>query len=98
MKCRRCNKPTQFNFCSQECAKANNIEMAQGDYASPEATRLQSSYAAFQQAHEAVHEAELATKHIYCLCGREFPTGKVSRIVYGIVQYADDRCGQCEAI
>ena len=35
-KCRRCGKPTQYNFCSKECAKANNEEMSKGNFASPE--------------------------------------------------------------
>ncbi len=36
-KCRRCSKPTEFNFCSDECRKANNAAMANGNYTSPEA-------------------------------------------------------------
>jgi|ERR1700677_3135923 len=30
LKCRRCGKSTRYNFCSQECAKANNADMARG--------------------------------------------------------------------
>ena len=37
LKCRRCGAPTEFNFCSDECRKANNVAMASGNYASPEA-------------------------------------------------------------
>jgi len=46
LECRRCGKPTQYNFCSQKCSKENNEAMAEGydsqgnqTYASPEAIR-----------------------------------------------------------
>lgn len=34
---------------------------------------------------------------IYCLCGREFPTGNLKRRLwpYDGVQYADNRCPEC---
>jgi hypothetical protein len=35
--CRRCGQPTDYNFCSDACSKENNIDMAKGSYASPEA-------------------------------------------------------------
>jgi len=47
LECRRCGKPTQYNFCSQKCSKENNEAMAEGydsqgnqTYASPEAIRV----------------------------------------------------------
>ena len=39
LKCRHCGAPTEYNFCSEECAKANNASMVEG-YASPEARKL----------------------------------------------------------
>lgn len=50
----------------------------------------------FEDAHAALSAAELKDKEIFCICGRSFPEGRVSRIAYGIVQYADNRCGQCD--
>ncbi len=32
---------------------------------------------------------------IYCLCGREFPQGKITRPLYMTVYYAEDRCPKC---
>jgi hypothetical protein len=57
--------------------------------------RIKQSMDALTDAHARMHAAELATKTVYCLCGQEFPTGKVKRIAYGTVQYADDRCTIC---
>jgi len=39
MPCRRCGKPTEYNFCSAKCVKENNKDMAKGSYASPEQMR-----------------------------------------------------------
>jgi hypothetical protein len=49
----------------------------------------------FEQAHAIVHALELAGKSIYCLCGNEFPNGQVSRVTYGCVEYANNRCPRC---
>jgi hypothetical protein len=59
-------------------------------------TKLETLYDQFTKAHDIAHQRLLATKAIYCLCGREFPEGKSARIPYGAVVYADNRCGHCK--
>jgi hypothetical protein len=39
LSCRYCGQPTEYNFCSESCRKANNDAMATGNFASPEAMR-----------------------------------------------------------
>lgn len=55
---------------------------------------------AYEQAYNYVHELQLAQLAaqglIYCLCGREFLDGEVSRPSFGTgINYADNRCEDC---
>lgn len=37
-----------------------------------------------------------ANMRVYCLCGREFPNGVLSRVLsFAVIQYADNRCPVC---
>lgn len=61
----------------------------------PDAAHLLTTYRAFVIEHRRVEQAELAGKTLYCVCGREFPDGQVSRVLYGSVQFTSNRCGHC---
>ena len=51
----------------------------------------------FKQAYSNMLDAWKKTIHLYCVCGKPFPEGEVSRVLYGTVHIADNRCPDCVA-